>query len=100
MPICVATLALAAASRMRAGLPDVVRQRLLAVDVLAVPQGQHGGEGVRVLAGADDDGVELALVVEEPAEVGDLAAPWGTWPPAASTARSIRRRTGRRCSRR
>ena len=43
-----------------AGLPDVVRQRLLAVDVLAELQGRQRGEGVRVLAGADDDGVELA----------------------------------------
>ena len=41
-----------------ARLPDVVRQRLLAVDVLAVLEGEQGGEGVGVLAGADHDGVE------------------------------------------
>ena len=52
-----------------AGFPDVVRQRLLAVDVLAQLQGRQGGEGVGVLARAHDDRVELAGVVVELAKV-------------------------------
>src|SRR5262249_11837443 len=36
-------------------------------------QGERAGEGVSVLAGADDHGVELAVMVEEGAEIG--AAP-------------------------
>ena len=52
-----------------AGFPDIAGQRLLAVDVLAQPQRRQRGEGVRVLAGADDDGVELLVVVEQLAEV-------------------------------
>ena len=39
--------------------PDVMRQRLLAIDVLAVFQREHRRKGVRVLAGAHDHGVEF-----------------------------------------
>jgi hypothetical protein len=55
-----------------ARLEDVVGERLLAVDVLAVLQGQHGRRRVRVLAGADDHGVEGGGMVKELAEVGEL----------------------------
>ena len=48
---------------------DVVAQRLLAVDVLLELQRRQRREGVRVLGGADDDGVELAGVVVELPEV-------------------------------
>ena len=56
-----------------AGLPDVVGQRLLAIDVFAQLQGRQGGEGVGVLGRAHDDRVELAGVVVELAEVATAA---------------------------
>ena len=56
-----------------ARLRDVVGERLLAVDVLLQLQRRQRREGVRVLGGADDDGVELAGMVEEAAEVDLLA---------------------------
>ena len=55
-----------------AGFPDVVGERLFAVDVLAVRQGQIGREGVRVLGGRDDDRVESARLVEDAPEVDGL----------------------------
>ncbi len=55
-----------------AGLPDVVGERLLAVDVLAVRQRQVGGERVRLLAGGDHDGVELLRIVKDAPEVLEL----------------------------
>ena len=55
-----------------AGLVDVVGQRLFAVHVLAVLEGQQDGGGVGVLAGADDHRVEGVGLVEELAEVGIL----------------------------
>ena len=58
------------------GLPDVVRQRLLAVDVLAQLQGRQRGEGVGVLGRAHDHRVELAGVVVELAEVAGIGVPW------------------------
>ena len=69
------------------GLPDVVRQRLLAIDVLAQLQGGQGGEGVGVLGRAHDDRVELAGVVVELAEVATSSAPW-------DASRRPRRRAG------
>ena len=63
-------------------------QRLLAVDVLAQLQGRQRGEGVGVLGGAHDDGVELAGVVEELAEVAGAAGLAGAIAAAASTAGS------------
>ena len=48
---------------------DVVGERLLAVDVLLQLQRRQRGEGVRVLGGADDHGVELTGVVEHAPEV-------------------------------
>ena len=50
-----------------------VSQRLLAVDVLPELKGRQRGEGVRVLAGADDDGVEVARMIIQFAEVDELA---------------------------
>ena len=55
-----------------AGFPDVVGQRFLAVDVLARREREQGGVGVRVLAGADHDGIECGRLVEEFAKVGEL----------------------------
>jgi hypothetical protein len=55
-----------------AGFPDVVRERLLAIDVLFVLQGEHRRESVRVLAGADDNRVEVFGVIEDFAEVGEF----------------------------
>ena len=52
--------------------PDVVGERLLAVDVLAVRQRQVGREGVRVLGGGDDDGVEVVRLVEDAPEIVEL----------------------------
>jgi hypothetical protein len=51
--------------------PHVVRQRLLAVDVLAVRQRQIRGERVRVLGRRDDDRVEVAGRVEHAAQIGE-----------------------------
>ena len=45
-----------------AGLLDAVGQRLLAVDVLAAVHGPIGDEGVRVVGGAADHGVDVLLV--------------------------------------
>ena len=56
------------------GLGDVARQRLLAIDVLAQLQGRQRGEGVRMLGGAHDHGVEAVGVVEDPAEVAERRA--------------------------
>ena len=70
------------------GLADVVGQRLLAVDVLAELQGRQGGEGVGVLGGADDDGVEVVGVVEDLAEVAEPVGPSGCVRAACSTAGS------------
>ena len=50
-------------------LPDIVRERLLTVDVFAVCQRQIGGECMGVLGGADHDGIEVVRVVEYPAEI-------------------------------
>ena len=83
--VVVAGVDLRAHLRGDAGLPGgladeprllhVVRERLLAVDVLLQLQGGQRGERVRVLGGADNDGVELRGVVEETAEVDLLARP-------------------------
>ena len=52
--------------------PDVVGERLLAVDVLAVRQREVGRERVRVLGGRDHDGVEIVRPVEDAPEIGEL----------------------------
>ena len=54
------------------GFPDVVGERLLAVDVLAVRQRQVGRERVRVLGRRDHDGVEGVRLVEHAPEVVEL----------------------------
>lgn len=51
------------------GFPDAVGEGLLAVDVFAELEGGEGGEGVRVFAGGDQDGLEALLVVPETAEI-------------------------------
>ena len=48
-----------------AGLVDRVRQRLLAVDVLAHLHGHDRGRGVRVVGRADGDGVDLLAHLRE-----------------------------------
>ena len=49
---------------------DVIAQRLLHADVLAVLDGVHGGEVVRVVGGGDDDAVDvLGDFIEHLAEV-------------------------------
>jgi len=51
-------------------LLDRVRQRLLAVDVLAHPKGHGRGRGMRVVRRRDDDGVDAAVhLAKHPAEV-------------------------------
>ena len=50
---------------------DVIGERLLAIDMLPGLQRQHRRKHVRVLTGADDDGVELLRVVEHLPEVGE-----------------------------
>src|SRR5207249_3506511 len=52
----------------RPAFADVVGQRLLDVDVLAGPAGEHGDGRVPVVGGADEDGVHV-LAVEYLAEV-------------------------------
>ncbi len=48
-------------------------ERLLAIDVLVPVERQQRGEGVGVLAGADDHGVEVGGPVEQLAEIGERA---------------------------
>ncbi len=79
--------------------PDVVGERLLAVDVLAVRQRQIGRKRVCVLGGGDHDGVEVVRAVEDFAEVVERL---GLWKPLR---RGVEResdshRTARRRSRR
>ena len=53
-------------------LPDVVGERLLAIDVLAMRQRQVGGKRVRVLGGADDKGVDIVGLAKDLAKVPEL----------------------------
>ena len=56
-----------------ADLVDRVRQRLLAVDVLAALDGGHGGHRVGMVGRGDDDRVDLLVhLVEHLAEVAEL----------------------------
>ena len=57
----------------QARLPDVVGQRLLAVDVLAVGQRQVRRKRVGMLGGGDDDRVELVGLVEHSAQIVEPA---------------------------
>ena len=70
LPICTCRLCLRAACDEQLALARVVAARLLDVDVLAGRAAEDGGRGVPVVAGGDDQGVDL-LVVEDAAEVGD-----------------------------
>src|SRR4051812_8067522 len=54
------------------GFPDVVRKGFLAIDMFAVLQREHGGEGVGMFAGADDDGIEIARLLKDFAEVAEF----------------------------
>src|SRR5260370_37528890 len=58
------------------GLPNVVGERLLAVDVLAVDQRQIRGKGVRMLGGGDYDRVEVVRVIEDATKIVE---PLGLW---------------------
>ena len=69
LPICVATLCLRAASASRRASSTRVGQRLLAVDVLAALDRRHRDDGVHVVGRADDDRVDVLLLVEHLAEV-------------------------------
>ena len=64
---------------MRAGFVDRVRQRLLAIDVLAhLASPSIAADGVRVVGRADGDRVDLvAHLVEHLAEVVELALALG-----------------------
>ena len=63
LPICVQTPCLAAISRISRASNGSVRQRLLAVDMLAGPHGQHRRQGMGVVGGRDDDGIDLACII-------------------------------------
>jgi hypothetical protein len=52
------------------GFIDAVRQRLLAVDMLAEPQGRGRGDGMHVVGRGDGDGVDVLLRLEHLAEIG------------------------------
>ena len=70
LPICVATPACAGGLGQLAAFVERVRQRLLAVDVLAGPDRRHRGDGVDVIGRADGHGVDLlGLLVEHHAEI-------------------------------
>ena len=74
LPICVITPAARAALVKRAAFVQRVRQRLLAVDVLAGADRGQRGHGVDVVGRADGDGVDvLRFLVEHDAEI--LVAP-------------------------
>ena len=74
LPICVATPAAAGRLGQLAALVQRVRQRLLAIDVLAGANRGHRGDGVNVVGRADRDRVDvLGLLVEHHAKI--LVAP-------------------------
>ena len=52
-----------------AGLVDIVRQRLFAVDMLAQLHRGDAGDGVCVVRRGDDDRVDVLLLVEHDAKV-------------------------------
>ena len=59
------------------GFVDIVRQRFLAVDMLAVVEGRHRRRGVGVVGGGDMDGVDRAgELVEHLPEVGEPLRPF------------------------
>src|SRR6266513_3550021 len=55
-----------------ARFPDVMRERFLAIDMLAMLQRQHGRKSMCMLAGAHDYCVEILRLIEELAEVSKL----------------------------
>ena len=54
-----------------AGLEDIMRDRLLDVDVLAAAHALHRDVGVGMVRRSDDDGVDVLALVEHDAEVGE-----------------------------
>ncbi len=71
LPIWVATWCWAASSRVGA-FPDIVRQRLFTIDVLAPPNRGSRRDGMLVIGSADDDRVDVALAVEHDAKIVEL----------------------------
>jgi hypothetical protein len=51
------------------GLPDVVGQRLLAIDVLALAHGRHGDIGMREIGRGADHRVDLRHLRQHDAEI-------------------------------
>ena len=70
LPICTCLLCLRAACDQQLAFARIVAARLLDIDVLAGGAGQDGRRGVPVVAGGDDQDVDV-LVVEDPAKIGD-----------------------------
>ena len=64
-----------------------VRQRLFAVDVLPEPQRRGGCDGMGVIGGADDDGVDV-LLFEQFSEIG-VCFGLGEFPLDAKLPRSL-----------
>ena len=52
--------------------PDVMSERLFGVDVLVALQGHRGGVEMLVIGGADDDRLDVFLLVVHHAEIGVL----------------------------
>ena len=55
-----------------ASFPNIVSERLLAIDMLAMDQREVGGERVRVLRRGDHDGVEVVRPIEHAPQVREL----------------------------
>ena len=53
----------------QAGFPDVVRQRLFAIDVLAVAHRKDGDVGMQMIRRGAQDGVDGLLLLEHFAEI-------------------------------
>src|SRR6185436_5726393 len=50
-------------------LPDIVGERLLAIDVFAVLESEHSGESVRVFAGANYYGIKISGMIKKFPEI-------------------------------
>ena len=55
-----------------AGFPDVVRERLLAINMLVMLEGQHGRQRMRVLARGNHAGIEFLFNIKKLSEVRNL----------------------------
>src|SRR5581483_6525739 len=58
----------------KTGFTEVVRQRFFAVDVLLALQRRQRGKSMRMLGGADDDRIEIAIfqLIVKFAEIAEL----------------------------